>query len=73
MSRLTDQLTWRKSKRSTGDGGGNECVEVAELPNGGVALRNSILGEASPVVQYTRGEIRAFLLGVKDGEFDDLM
>jgi hypothetical protein len=70
---MTEHLTWRKSSFSTGEGGGNECVELAALPDGGVAIRNSTLGDASPVVTYTKAELKAFLLGVKAGEFDDLV
>jgi hypothetical protein len=33
---------WRKSSRSGGlDGGGNECVEVAALSDGRIAVRDS--------------------------------
>jgi hypothetical protein len=70
---MTEHLTWRKSSFSTGEGSGGECVELAALPEGGVAMRNSTLGDASPVVTYTQAELRAFLLGVKAGEFDDLV
>lgn len=62
------QVTWRKSKWSNPSG---NCVEVAELPGGGVAVRNS-RHPSGPAPVYTRAEISAFLAGVKDGEFDDL-
>ena len=47
------------------------CVEVAALPNGGIALRNS-RHPSGPALVYTRAEISAFLAGVKDGQFDHL-
>jgi hypothetical protein len=58
-------LLWFKSSASAV---GN-CVEVAHLPGGGVAVRDSKnRGKAAHV--YTRSEWEAFLVGAKNGEFD---
>jgi Domain of unknown function (DUF397) len=59
---------WRKSMASNPTG---SCVELACLPGGGVAVRNS-RHPAGPALIYTRAEISAFLAGVRNGEFDDL-
>jgi hypothetical protein len=61
-------VRWRKSKASNPTGA---CVEVAPLPQGDVAVRNS-RHPSGPALVYTRAEIAAFLAGVKNGEFDDL-
>ena len=59
---------WRKSQASNPSGC---CVEVATLPEGAIAVRNS-RDPAGPALVYTRAEVGAFLTGVKNGEFDDL-
>jgi hypothetical protein len=64
-----DDLThavWRKSSRS---GAGNECVEIAELADGGRAVRDS-KNPTGPVLRFTSAEWVAFTAGVRDGEFD---
>jgi hypothetical protein len=66
-----DQLPmarWRKSRASNPSG---NCVEVAELPGGAIAMRNS-RHPSGPALLCTRAELAAFLAGVKNGEFDDL-
>ena len=60
-------VRWVKSRHSNGDG---NCVEVAVLPDGLVKVRDSKAGDAGPVLDFTPGEWRAFLAGVRDGEFD---
>ncbi|WP_020669423.1 DUF397 domain-containing protein [Amycolatopsis nigrescens] len=65
---LTD-AAWRKSKYS---GALGNCVEVAPLPGGDIAMRNSRFPDG-PALIYTRAEIAAFLAGAKDGEFDDVL
>ncbi|MHA6805702.1 DUF397 domain-containing protein [Salinifilum ghardaiensis] len=61
--------SWRRSRYS---GAVGNCVEVAELTDGGVAVRNS-RHPNGPALVYTRAEMAAFLHGAKDGEFDDLV
>ena len=67
-----DRLTtahWRKSQASNPSG---SCVEIAELPGGRVAVRNS-RDKSGPALIYPRAELAAFLLGIKNGEFDGLL
>jgi hypothetical protein len=64
-----ESAVWTKSRHSAP--GGN-CVEVAELPGGGIAVRNSRHPEG-PALIYTRPEMAAFIAGAKDGEFDAMV
>ncbi|MBL7498740.1 DUF397 domain-containing protein [Frankia sp. CNm7] len=58
--------TWRKSTYSGGNGA---CVEVAALPDGGRAVRDS-KDPDGPALRFTAAEWAAFLAGIRDGEFD---
>jgi hypothetical protein len=60
---------WLKSSHS-GPTGGN-CVEVAVLAGGDIAMRNS-RDPGGPALIFTRPEWDAFCGGVSDGEFDQL-
>ncbi len=62
-------VEWRKSGRSSAQG---NCVEVAKLQGGGVAVRNSRHPEG-PALVFTHSEFEAFLLGATDGDFDELV
>lgn len=64
---MSDDLTWRKASFS-GDQGG-DCVEVADLPNGGRLVRDS-KNPTGPRLAFTPGEWTAFVKGVRAGEFD---
>ncbi len=60
-----DSVRWRKSPFSnTGN-----CVEVADLPDGGAYMRHSQDSDG-PVLTFNAGEWAAFLEGVKSGFFD---
>jgi hypothetical protein len=61
-------VKWRKSSHSNPSG---NCVQVAALADGTVAVRNS-REPHGPALVYTRAEVAAFLAGVRNGEFDDL-
>jgi Domain of unknown function (DUF397) len=63
------EVCWQKSWHSNPNG---ECVELAALPSGEIAMRNSRF-PSGPVLLYTQAEITAFLAGAKDGEFDHLL
>lgn len=60
-------VTWRKSSYS--NNGGN-CVEIAHLDDGRVAVRDSKANGAGPVLVFLPLEWDAFARGMKAGEFD---
>ena len=58
-----DGATWRKSTYS--NGGGGNCVEVADLPNG-QAVRDSKHPQG-PILVFTTDQWRAFVHGIAWG------
>lgn len=62
-------VRWQKSHRSNSQG---NCVELAQLPDGSVAVRNS-RHPAGPALVYTKAEIQALIQGAKAGDFDSLI
>ncbi|WP_329145346.1 DUF397 domain-containing protein [Streptomyces niveus] len=61
-------IKWQKSSFSGGDDN-QDCIELAEA-DGQILLRESDAPDT--VVTTDRTKLRAFLLGVKAGEFDHL-
>jgi hypothetical protein len=59
-----DSLDWCKSSYSNGAGG--MCIEVAEVPGGGVVIRDTATPET--VIPVALEDYRAFTDGVRDGE-----
>ncbi|MDQ4011216.1 MAG: DUF397 domain-containing protein [Actinomycetota bacterium] len=65
---LLRSATWIKSRYSNPSG---ECVELAKLGNGEIAVRNS-RHPGGPALIFTRAEMAAFIQGVEHGEFDEM-
>ncbi|MEU7769623.1 DUF397 domain-containing protein [Nocardia sp. NPDC049190] len=59
-------VVWRKSAHSGPDG---NCVEVAFLIDGNVAVRDTKDNGSGPILAFAPGEWDAFLAGVSVGEF----
>lgn len=60
---------WQKATASERNQG---CVEFTKVGNI-IAVRDSVLGEDSPILQFDTTEIAAMLDGAKAGEFDHLI
>jgi hypothetical protein len=59
---------WRKSSFSGSGGNGDGCVEVAHLPGGEVAVRDTKDRSRTPH-RHSAPAWRAFLAGIRAGEF----
>jgi len=62
----TAGLKWRVSSYCGGNG---ECVAVAKLPDGDVAIKDTKEHDGH-LLRFSQREWRAFLAGVRAGEFD---
>jgi Domain of unknown function (DUF397) len=62
-----EDARWRKSSYSGGNGGA--CVEMAVLPDGSRAVRDS-KDPDGPKLTFAADEWLAFTAGMKAGEFD---
>ncbi|MGH3769324.1 MAG: DUF397 domain-containing protein [Pseudonocardiaceae bacterium] len=58
-------MTWRKSRHSNPNG---NCVELAELTGGKIAVRNSRY-PGGPLQIYPRAAMAAFVRAMKDDGF----
>jgi hypothetical protein len=64
---LTTTWSWRKSSRSATSG---DCVEVGtRADTSAVGIRDSKLGEHSPVLTFQPGAMAAFVTAAKNGGF----
>ena len=64
------ELDWRLAAGRAGQAGSG--VELAKLPDGQIAVRNSADPDG-PALIYTRAEIEALIGGAQDGDFDALL
>jgi Domain of unknown function (DUF397) len=62
---LPSRLLFRRGSRCTAGG----CVEVALLPHGGVAVRDSMDRTQEPLAFDSQQWVR-FITGLKNGQFD---
>lgn len=66
-------VQWRRaSGKDRKNGKDEDGVEMARLPDGQIAVRNSADPDG-PALIYTRAEIEALIGGAQDGDFDALL
>ena len=63
---VTAGLKWRVSSKCGGNG---ECVAVAKLPDGDIVVKDTKERDGH-VLRFSVSEWRAFLVGVRAGEFE---
>ncbi|WP_185082462.1 DUF397 domain-containing protein [Nonomuraea muscovyensis] len=69
MDSLSWELATAEWRKATPSQTTDNCVEVADLSSGRRGVRNS-RNRTGPVLVFTSSEWKAFIEGVKDGEFD---
>jgi hypothetical protein len=62
---MASPIAWRRSSRCATQ----SCVEIADLPDGGVAVRDSKSPDSTPILVFAADEWNAFISGAKAGEF----
>ncbi|WP_103349908.1 DUF397 domain-containing protein [Amycolatopsis sp. CA-128772] len=67
VNALAAATNWHKASFSQGQENG--CVEVGSVP-GLIGVRDTKLGDASPILAFTEHEWKMFLRGARNGEFD---
>jgi hypothetical protein len=61
---MASPIAWRRSSSCATQ----SCVEIADLPDGGVAVRDS-KSDSTPILVFAADEWSSFISGVKAGEF----
>lgn len=65
MDDQRSHVVWRKARASGGNG---QCVEVADTASAQL-LRDSKLGDLSPILSFPPEAFAAFVNAVRSGEF----
>lgn len=64
---MINYTAWRKARKSEGNNG---CVELSFGSDGSTRVRDSKLGDDSPILTFTEKEWALFAAAMVDGEFD---